>query len=191
MSSVLSEIFLSSSLWWIFLSAAHSSSSLSASLLLPRAEYSSLSEDFTEHLPLTSLLHMSHTHTHLTALPIAQVCKLSIMDWLLKVKIISKLRECTVAAPKLSWIFGERSSYYRVSCVNKVQCRQLIGYWAIKPFSFQANMMGHVMTCPPPRHLPYFTLFHVLMKFHLHFWNFPQRFLAVHSEPGAPLDMFV
>ena len=27
------------------------------------------------------------------------------------------------------------------------------------------------MTCPSGRHFPYFTLFHVLMKFHLHFWN--------------------
>ena len=25
------------------------------------------------------------------------------------------------------------------------------------------------------------------MKFHLHFWNFPQRVLSVHSEPVAPL----
>ena len=44
--------------------------------------------------------------------------------------------------------------------------------WRFNQAHYCLLKQSNVMTCPQRRHFPYFTLFHVLMKFHLHFWNF-------------------
>ena len=81
----------------------------------------------------------------------------------------------------LWWDVSRRSRY---CCAVLVVSRP--GYWILSHQALPAwcAMLWLVLS---RGHLPYFTLFHVLMKFHLHFWNFPQRVLSVHSEPVAPL----
>ena len=75
-----------------------------------------------------------------------------------------------------------RSGASMLACRMHAIKTQTSGYWWLSHqllCGVLANMNSDVMTCPEGRHLPYFTLFHVLMKFHLHFWNFPLRSSAL------------